>query len=369
MMRKILIVQCRGLGDAVISTTVVNSIYESWHNVLIDIWASQSVAAVFKNHPSVNKCYIQHFPVIRRHRFTWSSINLFIFSIRQLRGRQYDLCLNLTGDIRENILTSLVGARETWTIEWSEDHPFRKAIYPALTSLLDHTENLHDKNIYSAYQNLVTSMGCDQIAGPSLGGGKKRDFVASPTGGVQQVGIHPLAGNACREWPFQKWNRLLASILELGFDVVVFGAPAERERLIAEFGQWCSDTRVLIRTCDLDEFFDSLRSLVAFVGLDSFGIHAAYALGIPSVLINGGNDPETWAPPGAFVLGDGGGCKYYPCYNHPKCSGAEGEFVCVREVEVADVVAALETLVDRKPFADKSQKPVRPAISWFDIGG
>ena len=271
----ILILQCRGLGDALISTSIINAIHKSWRNAKIDIWASPEIAVLFQDNPAVNRCYIQSLPIIRRYKFTWSSVTGFITAIRSLRARRYDLCMNLVGDFRENLLTSLVGAKTTWAIAWDTGHPFRKIIRPGLSWLIGHNEYISKdiENIYDVYNQVAVSMG----AGDASDIGSWGQKVFSPENGMarKRVAIHPLAGQACREWQFEKWNRLVEGILEMGCDVAICAEAGKHNFLDRAFEEWINEPRVVIHAGGVREFFRMLASAVAFVGLDSFGVHAA----------------------------------------------------------------------------------------------
>jgi len=355
---RILILQCRGLGDALISTSIINSIHKTWHHVKIDIWASPEVATLFQQNPAVNHCYIQSLPIIRRYKFTWGAVARLLTAIRRLRARRYDLCMNLVGDFRENLLTSLVGAKSTWAIAWDAEHPFRRLIRPGLSWLIDYNEYITREtvNVYAVYKLVAKNLGCRDASAHEVG---RSDTASAQIEAVgKKVGIHPLAGQACREWPFDSWNALIEGILQLGFDVIVFGEASRRDFLENAFTEWRQEPRVVIETHKLTEFMNRLAGMVAFVGLDSFAIHAAHMLGVPSVMINGANNPACWAPPGTQVLGDGGGCRAYPCYNSPKCIGTEGEYVCIREIKVSEVLAALKVKL-AVAHLSRSQLPER----------
>jgi len=197
------------------------------------------------------------------------------------------------------------------------------------------------KNVYSVLSYFAYSLGCgwqfeEDSSAVRMTKGDRAQRV---------VGIHPIAGQPSREWCAKKWNALLESIVNQGWRAVIFGPLTEARRLEEEFGGWRHESAVSIATGEVRTFLESLKEIDAFVGLDSFGIHAAYAQGLPAVMINGSNDPEAWAPPGAQVVGDGGGCKDYPCFNRPRCHGQKYEYICIKSVTVDSVFSALKKVV------------------------
>lgn len=339
-------VQCRGLGDAVISTSLINSIHESWPGVQIDVWASPMLKPVFDMHPHVNKCLLQPFPLIGRHRGTWFSLMDMVGVLRGIRSEHYDLCLNTVGDVRENILTRLAGAKATLSVVWDEHHPFRQLIRPGLSRLIRQNVEIpmESVNIYGVLEQIAASLGCKHMAAAGFEGAKSGSEPKGEYAGGMRIVIHPLAGHPSREWPIDKWNELVAELVAGGHRVVIVGDPSKRRELKEKFATWRLEPRVSIVTDNVSGFLDVLRQAEAFIGLDSFGAHAAYSVGLPVVMINGSNDPRVWAPPGAEVVGDGGGCKNYPCYNRPKCVSTDAEYACVQSVETLEVMSALRNL-------------------------
>jgi heptosyltransferase-3 len=345
MSKKVLLLQCRGLGDAIISTLLINSIHSSWSDSVIDVWASPEVEPFYREHPLVNRCYIQSLPILRRHKLSFLAFPKFIPRLFKLRSNHYDICINAVGDFRENILTSLVNAKEKWSVRWEQGHPLAKVIHSGQYWLMDEKVFISRscRNIYDIYARIAKELGCINICNTLIDYEADIDGLKRSGKSIGYIGIHPFASQACRKWQFEKWSELISLIVELGYKVIIFGAPSERRTMDQVFKQWRTDSRVSFITEELNTFFTSVKHLSGYIGLDSFGIHAAFALGIPSVMINGANDPSIWAPPGTRVIGNGGGCKYYPCYNKPKCVGTKEEFICIKSVTVNEVITGLKT--------------------------
>lgn len=102
--------------------------------------------------------------------------------------------------------------------------------------------------------------------------------------------------------------------------------------------------RVLLHAGNLDEFFVKLSFTKLLIGLDSFSVHAGYALNVPVIILNGANDYRIFRPPGANVIANENVCAYYPCYNKPKCLGSKSEYICINSIGIEDVMAAINNL-------------------------
>lgn len=344
---KVLLLQSRGLGDAIISTSLINSLEKSFDYILVDVWVSKDIAPVFETLSKKRRCHILPLPVIKRQKIKITSFPKLVFQIYKLRKIKYDLCLNVVGDARENLLVSLVGANKTCSVVWAKSHPFRKHIWPGLSFVISENIEIPKNclNIYSIYEYVAMHLGCSKLAKT---GSNDYDLCCETADVARErkcIVIHPLAGNPSREWPFKKWNELIKMILRLDHDVVIVGELSRRDELEKEFIQWRDVQHVSIETPDIANFLKMLCEKSLLVGLDSFSIHAAHSLGVPVVMINGSNDPNIWGPPGVQVLGRGGGCKDYPCYNRPKCIGSEGEYACISTVSVSSVFEAVKNIL------------------------
>ena len=187
---------------------------------------------------------------------------------------------------------------------------------------------LETGNVYVAYQQFIDFLApaAGQQAAQTTGGG------AAPT----KVGLHPFASQTCKLWPAERWQQLVAELLQRGCQLTAYGAPAERAALQTIFGPHAARMRLV--TGSLPAFAEDLKQLDLLIGLDSFSVHMAHRQGVRSIMLNAGNPPTLWGPPDGVVLANSGGCTAYPCYNKPQCQGTAHEFACVKSVIVDDVI-------------------------------
>jgi heptosyltransferase-3 len=150
------------------------------------------------------------------------------------------------------------------------------------------------------------------------------------------IGIHPMASQPWRRWEMEKWQALARHLIEREMEVHVFGSPSEKEELLKYFGVLDS-SRIKIVAGSLSDCFAAISRLRVLLCQDSFASHVAYALGVPTILLNGANDAAAWAPPGAVVLAAGPGLTCYPCYNRPTCIGSSAEYACIRDIAIGSV--------------------------------
>lgn len=108
---------------------------------------------------------------------------------------------------------------------------------------------------------------------------------AERTVGVESwVALHPgPTAWRCKNWPFDRWEVVIAAIQEMGFKVVLVGSDA-LPHLKADHD--------LRKKTNVGQLGAILRECRLFVGLDSFPIHMAQAVGTPVVGLFGITDPN-----------------------------------------------------------------------------
>jgi ADP-heptose:LPS heptosyltransferase len=335
-----LIVQAHNLGDAVISTALVETIALGLPTAQIDVLTRPEIAQIFSHNPSVNCVFTGRFPMGSVHDFGTREMLTLPSLIGRLRRRAYTDVINLAGDFREEFLGKLISRRNNWSPEWSKDHPCSKVIRRSAVRLANRPVLIPvDKpNIYDAASIVGTAVSGANGQKSVLYTPEKEKIAWNPL--ERAVGIHPTASQPWRRWEMEKWQRLAQFLIDRGMEVHVFGAPSEAEELNKYFGV-LDKSRVKIVTGNLSSYFAAVSQVQVLLCHDSFASHVAFALGVPAILLNGANDAAAWSPPGVVVLAAGPGLTCYPCYNRPTCFGSSGEYACIRNVEINSVIEAV----------------------------
>ena len=207
---------------------------------------------------------------------------------------------------------------------------------------------LHD------YDRLLESRGIAPDAGPPRLPIRQED-VESAEGALSRAGLltnGPLAllapGAAfgwTKRWPPARFGKLAQALASRGFSCALAVGPGE-EGLAEEVRADAPGSRLPVLGADLDPV--GLAALVArakiVIANDSGPMHLAAAVGTPVVALFGPTDPGRTGPTGVRhdVLDRYVFCS--PCYLKECPYGHE----CMRGIEVADVVAAVERLVRRE---------------------
>jgi len=149
-----------------------------------------------------------------------------------------------------------------------------------------------------------------------------------------------------RWWFAERTAAVLASLrARFGLEGVLLGAPG-REAVFArriEAAAAGSVVNLAGATSLRDLIGIFARARVAF-GPDSGPMHLAAAVGTPVVSLWGATSPERSAPHGSEDLAVVGSVACHPCYLR-RCPVGR---LCMRQIDVAAVVGALEAALGRK---------------------
>ncbi len=143
-----------------------------------------------------------------------------------------------------------------------------------------------------------------------------------------------------KRWPEWKYGELAHEFMKKGWQVWLFGS--EKDRPVCDNVQAIAGGGVnLAGRTTLAEAVDLLSLADAVVSNDSGLMHVAAALDRPLVAIYGSSDPGFTPPLNARhrILSLGLACS--PCFER-ECP--LGHLRCLREIAVADVAAALESM-------------------------
>ena len=341
--KTILLLQFRNFGDAVILLGLINSLMRSNPKLKIDVLSRPEFASLFTTHPGVRKLYTASYPIGTLKPFTLRSAFGLVSQIVAARFRSYDAVANLFGDIRENLCGWLIGPGANYGILWPRAHPIYIQSRHAQRSFLSHPVRIDDpqENVYAGMQQLAAALSSEFPARPSLFN-KSRDGIQwVPV--AKRIGLHLSAGQACKRWPVECWVNLTELLLNAGYEVRLYCAETERTDFSKPFQELFKNCNGSLVAGSLVGFLEDLATCSLLVGHDSFSMHAAYAIGVPRILINGPNRAEVWAPPETHIAHGNETLTCFPCYGKPTCLTEEKPFACIRYIQPSTVFHMIQS--------------------------
>ena len=342
MKRTVCFLSARNLGDAVIHADFVRSLVRYGYADKLIVWTFKAAAFAFADIPNCDLVF-SDFPMgATRNAFFKNAGISFLSAVRHIRSRHPDETIELVSDVRERFAAKLLGAPVNYSLDWAENHPFRRhsrtskrpnGSWTTIPASID--------NIYAAFtaglQHLVRQP--DAGFSPNI----KWQTLAAIAASQGTIGIHPSASMPHKLWPDAYWADLISSIHAdyPAIRFVLFGAPADRTGL-EHITTRVRDLPVEIVTGSLREFKTRVADVAVLVGLDSFSVHLAQSLGLPSVVLVGSNNPTLFSPPGSRIAITPGSCLHQPCNGKPRCVSTEFEYACMKSIAPAQVVRILD---------------------------
>jgi heptosyltransferase-3 len=334
-----LVLSMRHLGDAVILSGMINSLEQRNPKMIVDVLGRAQLEEVTRKFCSVQEYFGLDVPFYGHHRRDYSAIRHAIRQIIKIRGRKYDCCINVMGDIRENFLGWLTNAKNVVAPGWLKKHPFHRHIR-SWNFLSFANYQVPIPNTISGYYDSIAYFA-RQLDLPALSWSpsvlEKQKKNRAPV-----IALHPGASHASKQWSPEKWRGLINELQKKDCRLLLFGSSDEEEILRREFHDEIEQHHLECKIGGIGDFLNSLLSADVLVGMDSFSVHAAHALGIPTVVLHGPFDPKVMTPPSSIPLSAGHYCEHFPCYNGQSCRNIHNQYVCVRAIDVADVLNAVE---------------------------
>ncbi|MFA0739992.1 MAG: hypothetical protein DFNUSKGM_000088 [Candidatus Fervidibacter sacchari] len=331
---RILIVRLSALGDTLMSTPVAQALRESFPNAHIGWVVESRCAAVVEGNPYIN----------RVHKWD-KTLRGLISVVREIRGEGYEVSLDVQGLLKSAIIPWL--ARIPYRVGFidTRENAFRLFTHPLpspppapfvsgrnlqMLEALGISVDPRRHRLHFPLNDLNRQIARKRLASLELE--QKRFIILAPATTRPQ-----------KHWLEERWSELAERLWKnLEMPSVLLGGPSDRT-LLERIAKRCSIPLPVI--CDL-----SLKDAVAFielasvlVGPDSFPIHAALAVGTPTVALFGPNDPFRFkSEPGITVLEHNLPCR--PCHRRPTCGGA---FTCMAMITVDEVFGAVERAVSQ----------------------
>jgi ADP-heptose:LPS heptosyltransferase len=334
-MKTLLFLQWRNFGDAVIGLALIESLWAGQPHLQIDVMSRPQFAFLYENHPAVRKVYTSSFPIGTMMRFTLRDAFHLVAELLRARNRHYDAVANLFGDIRENTVGRFISPKGNYSIVWPPDHTVSSQAHVGPTWLLSHPVYLprHIQSAYTAIGLLAAALGGATPAAPRIYGADKQPMLHTPRPG--RIGLHVSAGLPCKRWPMDRWAALASVLLADGKDIRIYCAPAERDEVQAAFqSMLIPNASIEVVSGSIEQFLNDVATCSLMIAHDSFGIHAAAAIGVPRIMVNGPNIPEVWAPSGTTIMRGDETLPCFPCFGRPTCTPGPGQYACIRSIPV-----------------------------------
>jgi heptosyltransferase-3 len=289
---KILAIQFKYFGDAVLLTPALRAIREHTPECELHVLAPEEVAPVFDHLPWLNRVWAMP---RRRGR---GNLSQTLPVIRGLRRERFERSVDFASNDRGAIASLLIGAKDRLGWEqsggfWARRFCYNRRVAPETRLLHESAQLTH---LLSGWNVPPPSSFESEIrADPSLAEAAEKFLPAE-----NAVICHVAASQPKKEWPMTHWAALHRMATGAGRTLVFTTGRGERERsLMAEFSKLAPDAVILPLIDDLPLLLAVLRRAALFISGDTGPLHFAAGLGVPTISLFGPSPPARWAPVGA----------------------------------------------------------------------
>jgi heptosyltransferase III len=327
---KILAIQFKYLGDAVLMTPALRAIRRQFPQGELHLLAPEETAPLFEHLPYLNRLW----PMPRRRgraslAQTWPMI-------RALRRERFDRSVDFASNDRGAIVSFVVGAKDR--LGWDEPGGFwgRKFCYTRripLESERSH-ESIHLAHLLSGWNISPSAFEPEIYSDPAL-----VDAATKILPYERAIVCHLASSQPNRQWPLQHWAKLHRLVGDAGRKIVFTTARGEREQLlVTELLKLAPDATVLPLIPGLALFLAVLRRAGIFISGDTGPLHFAAGLGVPTISLFGPSSPVRWAPIGPrhqILTGASCSCNVHSAVCH-------GPVHCLSAISPEQVLACLD---------------------------
>ena len=283
----------RHIGDAVLTTPLIQALRQGVADASIDVVLSASSAPVLLDHPHINRMYcLASKPTTLKF---WQMLKFALL----LRRAKYDAVADLTSNDRSALLTVATGAR--LRIGFCGEYPLRESIAYShvIPSVLgyghaaDHYRRVADV-LKLSRTGLQPYLHVSSRRSARVEGLLKKEGV-DPAAGF--VVLHPGGRRWYKRWPATYFAALGDQIRQHCRTQVVISGGKEDVEMGAQIASRMNEPAAdLTAKIDLALLPALIRKALCLVGNDSAPIHIATAVNTPAVALFGPTNWRVWGP-------------------------------------------------------------------------
>ena len=286
---KILAIQFKYLGDAVLLTPALRALRKQFPAAELHVLVPEEVAPVLQHLPWLNRVW----PMPRRRGS--ASLGRTWPIIRALRRERFDRSVDFASNDRGAILSLLIGARQR--LGWAQRGGFlgRRFCYNQRVALdtSEQHESARMMRLLSAWDVPPGPLEPEIQSDPSLA-----EAAAKLLPG-RAILCHMASSQPNRQWPVRRWAEFYQLATAAGLRIAFTTASGARERALTdELKKIAPDATVLPAVPELALFLAVLQRAEVFISGDTGPLHFAAGLGVPTVSLFGPSSPVRWAPVG-----------------------------------------------------------------------
>ena len=321
-MKRILVFSFSFIGDAVLSTAVIQPLRSHFPDMHITFLVGPSAFSLLSDDPQLDATLVYD------NRGEHSGLKGRLKLTNMLRRGKYDLVVNL----RDSFVARCIGAEHWGMLRGDRE---RHAVVRYLEVLSRHGVDTREANplLELTETERLTASRCLADAG-----------VKSE---LRLIGIHPGGNWIYKLWHAEKFAQLANTLVSYNnATILLFGGPNERE-LQAQVAGMMDTSPILVNSTNLREVAALIASCDIYIGNDTGPMHIATAVDTPVVALFGSTNHIRSGPYGGnhTVVQSGIELGCNPCHpgRNPGGCGA-GSCAVIDGITVEHVLNAVSTM-------------------------
>ena len=336
--RRVLVVKLRSIGDTVLATPSLIALRRFLPDAQIDILLEDWVAPVLDGFDAVDNVISVGKSSSERLKTAW-----------KLRGRKYDVAINLHGGTTATLFVRASGALHRIGYSYYQ-YPF---LYNHLLSSA--SDFWKREKTHSAEQQLAllgfVGVPVDPLPKTRLAANERSiDTIRErhpkfEISNLKFALLHPSTAFFTKQWPTENFAQTAEFLAGKGLHVVAVGSKSE-SKVLEDLKRHSTVPVITFDDLSLSEITALASKARVFVGNDSGIAHIAAAVGTPSVVVFGSSNRDHWRPwtdaPNEIVF-EPFACQPCPGY---ECKEF-GEPQCILSIEPQSVFIALDRIISK----------------------
>ena len=341
---RILFIRLRSLGDTVLSTPLYAAL-KAWRpDLRLSALVEEPFDEALYRNPDLDSVFPLQVHQIK-HRSTararWRTL-------RQIRRKRFDCCINLHGGTTSAWLTGLSGARFRIGLQGYRNsfcYNVRTELPSPPPGVRWHSARFQLEWLYRLGLQKGPDPPARLVPDPGLRSvleARLRDAGLPPSRPV--CVIQPSSRFHTKEWTDAGFAEISDFLQEHGYATLLVGTREEKPK-ISRVAGLCRNRPASIWGLTISELTGVLGQASLFVGNDSGPTHMAAALGVPVLVLFGSSDSHLWRPWQAVheIVQNPYDCNPCPGY---RCH-VYGEPQCILSITPQQVKKALQRLLER----------------------
>lgn len=307
--KKILLIELRGIGDVVMTTPLIRVLHRNFPDASIDVMVKDISQSLLAHHPLVRHSIGFDRPYFKRHRDAWLRFML------ALRRERYDMVINLYPIERNALMAWWTGA------QWRGG--FRGKWWFCHRVLTHPVEDRQDIHAIDALLSTLAPMGITDFTHQGLELYPGPDDVTRveelwrETGlpdDMPVIGIHNGSNFPIKHWTESNLVEVLEALQARGMCPVMLGGPEEMEMSARVASRLAHPIPMLTGRLQLLQLAAFLRKCTMLVTCDSGPMHIAASQGVPCVGLFGPTDERRYGPygDGHLIIRSSYACEHFP---------------------------------------------------------